>query len=83
MEGLLPKTLPDVIEQWLEVPPLIALSFTVDLLKELVAASTGVTNIKQVIKQAITVVKTLFVNLFILRPPKNLKYLLYKTISTD
>jgi hypothetical protein len=82
MEGLLPETLPDVIELY-EVPPLIAFSFTVVLLKQLVAASTGVANIKQDIKQTITAVKTLFVNLFILRPPKNLKYLPYKTIFAD
>ena len=66
MEGLLPETLPDVTLLVFEVPPLIAFSFTVVLLKLLVAASTGVTNIKQAIIQAITAVKTLFVTLFIL-----------------
>lgn len=66
MQGLLPETLPDVIELYPEVSPLNALSFNVVLLKQLVAASTGVTNIKQAIKQAITAAKTLFVTFFIL-----------------
>ena len=70
IERLDPKTLPDDNVLFTELLPLIALSFTVVLLKLLLAAYTGIANIMQAKKHAKIETSDFFVTFFISKPPR-------------